>query len=656
MPSGACRHYYFTSSLRTHHCYEPSSPQVCRKDFPVYAGDAIRFLVVMQPNMRDGTSAEVEEVPHLDYSSHNVMDNGASGGIGNRISGCTGRVVSALGALGRSVSSRLPIWCWNRERAAAAPTSVDSGRRVNTPFLPRPVGDPDPLMSLYNFINYLVTLDSPSLKDRTELLGLTVQALVSRGFRRSPESAWGRMGMGVLNNHHNLNKFEIIQKSLAISLNEFPHFDHNLNCDEFLEFVKSDFSTRWDNRDTSFHHTLRPAMMVGVAGLSNLHLFCPLAESDIHSRLIILAHRIQRNVWRQTTHPEPFWVVVSRTTLLEDSLASIAHSTGSRLSQGLSIIFAGEDGVDSGGVFRDWLNSVISELFNANYGFFISEVDGVYSINRHTVTSTPGLFRSAGRIIALSLTSQIPVGVKFQKSVLKLLLGHEINSDDFSADYPELSRAMTFIETVDVEDPTNGVEETTFSVNEEIFGKLKEFNLMKKGNKIRINNSNKSQYIELFQDYKLTNDNLRSFVKGFQDILPPRLLDGLFNVERHSRAIEGQAFIDVDDWKRNMMYGSGYTEASRQIAWFWEVMRGLDQETLEGILFFATGQSRIPIGGFANLKQKFKISADPPGDFRLPTANTCFYRLNIPQYSSAEVVKRQIIKLTGYGRVGFGLV
>jgi hypothetical protein len=104
------------------------------------------------------------------------------------------------------------------------------------------------------------------------------------------------------------------------------------------------------------------------------------------------------------------------------------------------------------------------------------------------------------------------------------------------------------------------------------------------------------------------------------------------------------------------MYGSGYTEASRQIVWFWEVMRELDQEKLEGILFFATGQSRIPIGGFANLKQKFKISADPPGDFRLPTANTCFYRLNIPQYSSAEVVKRQIIKLTGYGRVGFGLV
>jgi NEDD4-like E3 ubiquitin-protein ligase WWP1 len=46
--------------------------------------------------------------------------------------------------------------------------------------------------------------------------------------------------------------------------------------------------------------------------------------------------------------------------------------------------------------------------------------------------------------------------------------------------------------------------------------------------------------------------------------------------------------IDVDDWQRNTVYRH-YAPQSKQIQWFWQFVRSLDQEKRSKLLQFVTG-------------------------------------------------------------------
>jgi len=46
--------------------------------------------------------------------------------------------------------------------------------------------------------------------------------------------------------------------------------------------------------------------------------------------------------------------------------------------------------------------------------------------------------------------------------------------------------------------------------------------------------------------------------------------------------------IDVDDWQRNTVYRH-YAPQSKQIQWFWQFVRSLDQEKHSKLLQFVTG-------------------------------------------------------------------
>ena len=50
----------------------------------------------------------------------------------------------------------------------------------------------------------------------------------------------------------------------------------------------------------------------------------------------------------------------------------------------------------------------------------------------------------------------------------------------------------------------------------------------------------------------------------------------------------GMQEIDVEDWQRNTVYRH-YAPQSKQIQWFWQFVRSLDQEKRSKLLQFVTG-------------------------------------------------------------------
>ena len=109
--------------------------------------------------------------------------------------------------------------------------------------------------------------------------------------------------------------------------------------------------------------------------------------------------------------------------------------------------------------------------------------------------------------------------------------------------------------------------------------------------------------------------------------------------------------IDVTDLKKNTVYTTYHID-SIQIQWFWEVVEEFGKEEKIKLLRFVTGQNRAPIGGFSQLKDTnnhvtlFNISlikyTNPDGV--LPNAHTCSNTLDLPEYSSKEILEDRLGK------------
>jgi E3 ubiquitin-protein ligase HUWE1 len=95
------------------------------------------------------------------------------------------------------------------------------------------------------------------------------------------------------------------------------------------------------------------------------------------------------------------------------------------------------------------------------------------------------------------------------------------------------------------------------------------------------------------------------------------------------------------------------------------------------VLSFATGTSRVPLGGFNDLQgvqgtQRFSIHRAYGDPDRLPQAHTCmfllpsktssevnvnllgFNQIDLPQYSSYEMLRQQLLLSINEGGEGFG--
>lgn len=98
-----------------------------------------------------------------------------------------------------------------------------------------------------------------------------------------------------------------------------------------------------------------------------------------------------------------------------------------------------------------------------------------------------------------------------------------------------------------------------------------------------------------------------------------------------------------------------------QVVWLWEVLQSLDQASLSHVLFFWHAASATPVGGFRTLKNgdgepcPLTVSrATVCGDGAFPVASTCFNTINLPEYTSKEVLREKLLGAVVESRSGPG--
>ncbi|CAL4116934.1 unnamed protein product, partial [Meganyctiphanes norvegica] len=157
------------------------------------------------------------------------------------------------------------------------------------------------------------------------------------------------------------------------------------------------------------------------------------------------------------------------------------------------------------------------------------------------------------------------------------------------------------------------------------------------------------EYLERMVRWRLergVSEQTESLVRGFYEVIDPRLV-GVFDARELELVIAGTLEIDVADWRKNTEYRSGYHDCHPVIQWFWTAIERFDNERRLRLLQFVTGTSSVPYEGFAALRgsngpRKFCIEKwGKPSS--LPRAHTCFNRLDLPPYTSPDMLYEKLL-------------
>jgi len=338
---------------------------------------------------------------------------------------------------------------------------------------------------------------------------------------------------------------------------------------------------------------------------------------------------------------------VRRTHIFEDSYAEIMRQSPNDLKKRLMIKFDGEDGLDYGGVSREFFFVLSHEMFNPFYCLFEYSAHDNYTlqINPHSGINPEhlGYFKFIGRVVGLAIFHRRFLDAFFIGAFYKMILKKKVALSDMEGVDAEFHRTLSWAMDNDITD----VIYSTFSVEDERFGEKVTVDLKPGGRDIEVTNENKAEYVELITEWRIqkrVEEQFSAFVAGFHELIPADLVN-VFDERELELLIGGIADIDVDDWKKHTDY-RGYTENDLVIQNFWKCIRSWDAEQKSRLLQFATGTSRIPVNGFKDLQgsdgpRRFTIEKSGE-EAQLPKSHTCFNRLDLPPYKTYEALTQKL--------------
>lgn len=386
---------------------------------------------------------------------------------------------------------------------------------------------------------------------------------------------------------------------------------------------------------------------------STLDANVPQYKRDFRRKLIYF-----RSQPAMRAQPGNCQIKIRRNHIFEDSYAEIMRQTPNDLKKRLMIKFDGEDGLDYGGLSREFFFLLSHEMFNPFYCLFEYSAHDNYTLQINPASGVNpehlNYFKFIGRCLGLGIFHRRFLDAYFIVSFYKMILKKKVTLSDLESVDAELHRGMTWMLENDITD----VIDETFTTTEERFGEMVTIDLKPGGADVAVTEENKKEYVDHVVDYRISkrvNEQFEAFMSGFSELIPQELIT-VFDERELELLIGGMSEIDVDDWTKFTDY-RGYEMNDEVIQWFWKCVRSWPPERKSRLLQFATGTSRIPVNGFKDLQgsdgpRRFTIekSGDPS---QLPKSHTCFNRIDLPPYKDYASLEHKLT-LAVEETVGFG--
>ncbi|CAL1263837.1 unnamed protein product [Larinioides sclopetarius] len=358
--------------------------------------------------------------------------------------------------------------------------------------------------------------------------------------------------------------------------------------------------------------------------------------------------------------PNPYLRLrVKRDHIIDDALVGlemVAMENPTNLKKQLVVEFEGEQGIDEGGVSKEFFQLVVEEIFNPDFAMFtLNPETQMYWFNP-TSFESDAQFTLIGIILGLAIYNNIILDVHFPMVVYRKLMGKKGTFYDLADWNPTLYKGLQDLLSYTGEDMESVYMQTFRITYEDVFGTVLVHDLKENGDKILVNQSNKEEFVRLYADFLLNKSivkQFQAFKRGFQMVTDDSPLKMLFRPEEIELLVCGNKNFDFNALEEATEYDGGYLSDTPIIKWFWQLVHDFNLEQKRKLLQFTTGSDRVPVGGLSKLK--LVIARHGPDSDRLPTAHTCFNVLLLPEYSSKEKLEERLLKAINYSK-GFGML
>lgn len=326
-----------------------------------------------------------------------------------------------------------------------------------------------------------------------------------------------------------------------------------------------------------------------------------------------------------------------------------------------SINFHGESGIDAGGVFREGVSRIVEDLFSPHFNLLLLCPNGQHETHinldkyvpnpAHTGPLALEMFEFMGRLMAMSLRAKLSLPFELPSIVWKQLVGEEVVLDDLMAIDAITCHLLKAVQNCEEDGITN---EDIFEAK---YGdKLKwcyngsdglERELKKGSTRAVVTFHTRMEWCEAVTAARLGefSKQVAAIQRGMDSVVPIRVLQ-LFSWQQLEVLVSGDPSIDVEVWK-SFTDSSGLPSKTTQL--FWKVMETLSPKEHSGFIRFAWGRSRLPPAKDFSVKMKLTRLASGPGGHRLPVAHTCFFSVELPDYSTEEEMRHGLLTAITYG-------
>ncbi|CAF0926116.1 unnamed protein product [Rotaria sordida] len=362
--------------------------------------------------------------------------------------------------------------------------------------------------------------------------------------------------------------------------------------------------------------------------------------------------------------------------------ATIFRQAYDQLHQNAQVIFRGEKeqlwlaqyigmhSTDQGGPYRDSITRICSDICSTRLSLFILCPNGqtqtglnrdrwipnVFPPNKSIPTKIKEQYRFIGQLMGMAMRQKHYLDLKFPLLLWKQSVQEQITMEDIEAiDMQSFTIINEMAKIINRNQSTDTDNDINFLHNS-IMGELhfdivssagQIYELVPGGAEIPITSDNLKQYCTYYCTYRLNKFHRQiEFIRqGLYSIIPSYYLS-LFTASNLEEAVCGKGQIDIELLKRNTIYRYENNENQPHIQRFWKVLSELfDEDQKKLFLIFVCGRSILPSKD-EEFTSKFNICpyyiTNEEVDKVLPRSHTCFFAIDLPEYSTTEIMYERL--------------
>ncbi|CAG0888423.1 unnamed protein product [Darwinula stevensoni] len=347
--------------------------------------------------------------------------------------------------------------------------------------------------------------------------------------------------------------------------------------------------------------------------------------------------------------PEYLVLTVSRENLVDSTIEQLLQIPENQLKKPLKVIFFGEEGVDAGGVKKEFFMLLMRELLDPKYGMFTNYEETHHIWFAEDSFEEPMMYFLVGLVCGLAIYNFTIISLPFPLALYKKLLGEPTGLEDLQDLLPSVAKSFEEMLSYNGDDFEEKYD-FRFEITRHQYGEVITKPLKENGSEILVTHENRKEFVDLYTQYILEQSisaSLKAFSEGFHKVCGSLILR-LFTPVELMGLVVGNENYDWDILESNASYKEDYSPSHPTIRLFWDVFHSLSLDEKKKFLKFLTGTDRIPILGMkamkcGEMKVKGKVSGELPHPKSRKAAQLLFH--------TNRIAKREKIKAAGNSRL-----